>query len=318
MKNYILLLSLSLLLIACSKDKDELKPLDAVITYGEMTDERDGNVYKTIQINDQIWMVENLRYRLPGGSLDGCYTFGEATINWAQLAVDKQLFTDSVNMAITKGEIVNPPDLPIAQQPIFIINMFMGLMTPSQLMERLVGFPEIVSVLDRINENLKIPASFVSAQNNLTNAESENGGYAAHFGYLYTHQALDKIAPEGWRIPTDEDWMKLESAVGMTTGDLDNLNQWRGSISRRLIQGTEQAIGFDAQLGGARVYGSFLYGTPFINRAISGYYWSSTLVQESDSTQLGIVRQFMLDNNALWRGTSRREAAYHIRCIKNN
>ena len=41
--------------------------------YGEVLDERDGHVYKTIQIGDQVWMAQNLNYKTAWSDSGYCY-----------------------------------------------------------------------------------------------------------------------------------------------------------------------------------------------------------------------------------------------------
>ena len=136
------------------------------------TDPRDGQVYKTVEINGKIWMTENLNY----DSGEGFWFYG----------------------------------------------------------------------------------------NHLPNGEK--------YGRLYTLEAAQNACPEGWHIPTEEEWISLAEYSGgyAKNKNKDEIIKGKQAYSF-LIEGGNS--NFNAVLGGGFRYGEFdSLGT-------NGYYWSSTKVK---------------------------------------
>lgn len=132
------------------------------------------------------------------------------------------------------------------------------------------------------------------------------------YGALYNGHAVasGKLAPIGWRIPSDEEWKEMEKDRGMS--DADN-NGWRNANALgRLLKSPEW--------DGA---GTYLYmalpggyctndGTQFLEVGTDGYWWCYTQTPGSyyrkmETNQVGIYRDADKDMNT---GMS-------VRCIKD-
>ncbi|MDN3676442.1 fibrobacter succinogenes major paralogous domain-containing protein [Flavobacterium paronense] len=153
------------------------------------------------------------------------------------------------------------------------------------------------------------------------NASSE---LAANEGKLYQWTAamqgaiLERsqgVCPAGFHIPSDCEWMYLESVLGMSVADMQgsffrNTGSVGSDLSSLTSSGTN-ASGLTALLTGYKDNtGSF----NFVSRASGGYWWSST---ESSATT--VVHRGIDNSNT---GSSRnpnvaKAQAFCLRCIKD-
>ena len=192
--------------------------------YGEMTDPRDGMVYKTTTIGGQVWMAENLNYfDIEGASSsiknDWCY--------W-----DK---------------------------------------------------PE--------------------------NCESA--------GRLYTWKVAQRICPEGWRLPSNEDWTALLTAVGA-----DSLNEilWKGSSKLKSMSGWENEgsgtddFGFTALPAGMKFTTSTQDG--FTYHGCSSLMWAATEADGGAADSLAYHMYLDCSNDNAIVNTVRKVNGLSVRCVK--
>jgi uncharacterized protein (TIGR02145 family) len=124
----------------------------------------------------------------------------------------------------------------------------------------------------------------------------------------YEKENKQGICPDGWHIPTDENWMELEWAAGMFEIELDYTG-WRGN-SEIFFQ-PEGAFGFDALFGGS----VFPNGTS--NKiGTEAYFWTSS---EGANDQISWARSLKKDESGVYRnGNYYKQNSHSIRCVSND
>lgn len=201
----------------------------------------DGNVYQTVKIGDQVWMVENLKVTH--------YRNGEAIPN----------VTDDREWShLTSG-------------------------------------------------------AYCAYSNDSTNIET--------YGLLYNWYAVSStniITPEGWHVPTDEEWKELEMHLGMGQSEVDTIF-WRGTDEGGKLKetgtthwnnpntGATDESGFTALPGGYRLN----YNGAFTNIGNDGYWWSATWY----STVSAWYRTLSYGNSDIYRSSNHKKCGFSVRCI---
>ncbi|MEC9487561.1 MAG: fibrobacter succinogenes major paralogous domain-containing protein [Prosthecochloris sp.] len=204
----------------------------------------DGNVYKTVQIGDQIWMAENLQ--------------------------------------VTQYRNGDP-------------------------------IPEVQD----LDEWIALETGAWSYYDN----DPENGRI---YGKLYNWYAVNDprgLAPEGWRIPTEEDWRQLEEYLGMNPEAAEDI-EFRGTeanVGGKLKEQGEEfwknpegevtnETGFAARAGGYRDNDG-----PFCFFGKYGAFWSAS------ETENGRVwfRGMTSNESGVYRFSFNKKCGFSVRCVRD-
>ena len=138
------------------------------------------------------------------------------------------------------------------------------------------------------------------------------------YGNFYTWQEAVESCPEGWRLPTDEDWKNLEMALGMSAGDA-NAEGWRGSREATLLQQGEEGTGMALLLGGeAASTAAWETGLFWSFVGEYGYYWSASEVKDNGlQTATVWFRKIGAHYTTVYRGAVTLQRLMRVRCCRD-
>jgi len=128
--------------------------------------------------------------------------------------------------------------------------------------------------------------------------------FYAQYGAIYNFEAARTACPDGWHLPSDEEWKELEIFLGLEKRESD-LRDWRetGNPGRQAFS----TAGLNLQTGGCRGYGGFE------SEGFCGYYWTSSAFNADNAWRRTVCN----GQHGVSRQEERRYFGCSVRCIKD-
>lgn len=151
---------------------------------------------------------------------------------------------------------------------------------------------------------------------NQSQVEDYTQNYRPVYGNLMTFDAAKASAPEGWRLPTDEDWQKLERYLGMSgTASKGARGDGQAYRLRENGSGTELAMlpggGFILQPANGWVSLDLEF------EEINGFYWTSTFSDANADEPTAYYRKFYTVSGKIWRECALANNMMSVRWVKD-
>ena len=144
------------------------------------------------------------------------------------------------------------------------------------------------------------------------------------YGRLYDWEGAMAACPDGWHLPSDEEWKQLEMILGMSQSEADKDFEWRGTDQGKKLKSTfgwednnngNNSSGFNGLPGGVR-----LGSGEFDNIIRIGTWWTSTEAGYSDRAWNRSLIAISFDKDKVFRAGSEgsnKSEGKSVRCMKD-
>lgn len=166
------------------------------------------------------------------------------------------------------------------------------------------------------------PNYYVYKYNGKDIKEAKNTPSYKNFGVLYDWKAAKLACPDGWHLPSDFEWKKLEVALGMITNEIEHYHGFRskGDVGDKLKStkgwindgsGTN-STGFNAYPVGAHL-------GYFLGAGQAALFWSSTSYNPHNRSEITDVyfRQLEASEKGVYRYSEWVGNGMSVRCLKD-
>lgn len=155
-------------------------------------------------------------------------------------------------------------------------------------------------------------------QNAFTDEQKEDfmeNYYPIHGNPMNFKDAMES-APEGWRVPTDEDWQNLERALGMKN---TNSKGWRGDNTAMLLQQKDHGTELGMTLGGVctetPVWGWVEYNLDYVKEY--AFYWTSTVDPSYTDKEAAYYRKMFFNRGSVERQCGVTDKYMSVRWVRD-
>lgn len=134
------------------------------------------------------------------------------------------------------------------------------------------------------------------------------------YGALYNWYTVNagNLCPDGWRVPTDADWIILTDFLGENSVAGGKLKATGNKYWNTQNKDATNESSFSALPGGYR-YGYYWSSGIFYERGTNGYCWSAT---ECTDTHVW-TRTMNTGNSKVYRSFFTKNNGFSVRCIKS-